>query len=258
MKKDPLRDYISKQAIDAWKKIATKKEPSQNTSNKGTSSSNSSTADKINQRYENELLSSSSGQLDVQKKIDSFLGDLTQKYDSFLDKLTGTSYKDTDYYGSIVSEYENLGKRMAYEASASAAAANGGNFDTLGAANAHRQTLSYKNAGEEAARDAYNEEIDRYAKGLLNYASDISDAYRLLSDSAGKADDYDISILEALEGYRKLQDDKATRNEEVIIEAFREDIDKNNKTNRYFTYAQMLANLYPEYREEIQKLFLSR
>ncbi len=265
MKKDPLRDYIAKQAIDAVNKLVAKKDDetstnnqTNNTSNKGTSSSKTSSSEKINQRYENTLASASSGQLDVQKKIDSFLGDLTGKYDAFLDKLTEASYKDTDYYGSIVSEYEELGKRMAYDASASAAASNGGNFDTLGAANAHRQMLSYKKAGEQAARDAYSEEIDRYAKGLLNYASDISDAYKLLSDSAGKADDYNISMLDALEGYRRLQDEKEATKQETIIKELREKLDKDNKSSRYFTYAQMLATVYPEYREEIQKLFLSK
>ncbi len=218
----------------------------------------------IVKEYENKLSSASSAQGDVQKKIDAFLGELNQKYDAFLDRLTGESYKDTDYYNGIVSDYESLGRKMAYNAAASSAADNAGNFNSVGSANAHRQMLSYKNAGEQAARDAYVDELDRYTKGLGDYASDLIEAYGLLSDSTQKSDNFTLSLIEAYENYKKLQDAKEKADKESVVQNsgigvdLSGGLDKNNATNRYLTYSKMLSQLYPDYAEEIEKIFFSR
>ncbi len=270
-----LRDEKKKQestTIDISKPVQSTK-PTQTTgttqsstsSESKPSSASSSQSSKINSEYEKKLLSAASAQSDVQKKIDTFLGNLTEKYDAFLDKLTGESYKDTDYYNSIKSQYEGLGEKMAYGAAASTASSNAGNFDSVGAANAHRQMLSYTNAGEQAARDAYAEELDRYTKSLGGYASDLTNVYKLLSDSADKADDYDISLLDALEGYRKLEDEKEIANKKIsasksesIAKDMASELDKKNLTNRYMTYAGILSQLYPDYASEIQRVFFGR
>ncbi len=247
---------------------------------------------KITQLYEDKLLSASSTQSEVQKKIDGYIDGLTQKYDAFLDMLTGDSYKDSDHYKSIVSSYEDIGKRMSYGASASSASDNAGNIDSLGAANAHRQMLSYKNAGESAAREAYSEDLDRYAKGLGNYASDLTEGYSLLSQSSEREDNYNLSLLEEYERYQQMKNDneradrelaekraqresdremsereleeqiaKRKASEEAKKREFADlsdDLDSNNITNRYISYAKMLAQIYPDYAQEIQNIFIKR
>ncbi len=212
-------------------------------------------SEEIGKKYENILISAQGGQSDTHKKINAFLGKLNQKYDAYLDRLTGESYKDTDYYNGIVSEYEALGKKMAYDAAASSAAANAGNIDSLASANAHRQVISYKNAGERAARDAYSEEMDRYTKGLGNYASDMVDAYDLLSDSEQKNNSFTLSLANAYRDHAKLQAQSGKNAEKSADRS--DELDKSNITNRYLSYAKMLSEIYPDYAREIEELFFS-
>ncbi len=207
----------------------------------------------IAERYEQKLSSSGSSQGEIGKKIDDFLNTLDRKYDAYLDRLTEQNYRDTDTYKEIMDDYSALGRQMAYSSSASAAAGNAGNIDSMASANAHRQMLAYKNAGEQAAKAEYSDESDRYAKGLGAYASDVGDAYSLLSESAAREDSANMSLLEAYEKYKKLQSESAIEVADVSDRS--EELDRKNITNRYLSYVNMLSRIFPDYAEEIQSVF---
>lgn len=207
-------------------------------------------------QYENKLISASSEQNEVKEKIDKYLESLEEKYDAFLDKLLNESYKDHSAYNDIVSGYTDLGEKMAYNASASAASSNSGNYDTLGAANAHRQMISYKNAGENAARDAYNESISAYADSLKDYASNAGDAYSLLSQSADRKDDFTLSLIDDYANYRKTYDDMFEQLKENFADKEASDnSDDEGLAERVDSYISMLMTVYPQYAEELERLF---
>ena len=206
--------------------------------------------------YENKLIGASSEQSEVKDKINGYIDTLEEKYDAFLDKLLSESYKDHNAYNDIVSGYTELGKKMAYDASASAASSNSGNFDTLGAANAHRQMISYKNAGENAARDAYNDSISAYAEGLKDYASSTGDAYSLLSQSADRKDDFTLSLIDDYANYNKFYYDSLEKLKENAAENEASgNSDYDALAARVDSYIGMLMTVYPQYAEELEKLF---
>ena len=207
-------------------------------------------------RYEKELLGASSAQSGVKEKIEGYIDSLEEKYDAFLDKLSSESYKDHNAYNEIVAGYTELGEKMAYDASASAAASNSGNFDSLGAANAHRQMISYKNAGENAAREAYNDSISAYADGLKDYSSGTGDAYSLLSQSAERKDDFTLSLIDDYANYHKLHDDMLNKlKKENEAEGDSDKLEYDALRQRVDNYVSLLMTVYPEYAEELERLF---
>ena len=210
--------------------------------------------DSLRERYEKTLLSATSEQKGVMDKIGEYVEDLGERYDALLDKLTNSDYKDIDRYRNIVDEYTAIGEKMAKNAASSSAAENSGNFDTFSAANAHRQAIAYKNAGEAAAADAYDRDIERYANILGDYAADTKDAYSLYSSSAGEMDDFTLSQIDDLADSQKLAIESAKAGAGSLLDLSGE-IDPNNQTNRFDTYMNMLIAIYPDYAEEIHNYF---
>ncbi len=206
--------------------------------------------------YEKKLTGAVSAQREVKDSIESYIESLSEKYDSMLEKLTEGNYRDYELYDDIVSEYEALGEKMSNSAVADAAAQNSGNIDTLAAANAHRQVISYKKAGDEAARDAYNESVSNIADSLSQYISDATDAYSLLSQSAEREDDFNLSLLDAYSDYQSAKSKAAESSGNSGIDLDRlQELDEDDASKRYDTYMDMLISIYPEYGEEIRNIF---
>ena len=210
--------------------------------------------DNLREKYKKTLSSASSEQKKVQDKIGEYVEDLGERYDALLDKLTNSNYRDIDSYRSILDEYTALGEKMAKNASTSSAADNSGNFDSFSAANAHRQAIAYKNAGETAAAEAYDRDIDRYAKLLGDYAEDTKDAYSLYSTSAERTDDFTLSLIDDLANSQKLALDAAKAGDSSVFD-LSEELDPNNSSNRFDTYMNMLIAIYPDYADEIHNYF---
>lgn len=140
------------------------------------------TANKSNALYE--LL------LDFTKKQES-------RYDNLVAELRGGNYLDSDAAKSILASYEEKGKSAAGHALAEAAGANGGNPDTYAAAQGNRQRLAFLDAGHEAARSYYGEQLERLLSAVRASSSDMGDLYGAVQnniDEAGARADNDLSI----------------------------------------------------------------
>lgn len=252
----PARYY----ADDAFKKeedtkIPTANSGSVNVKEPEVSTEKETVSSDMYEKYRELLENSQSSQNRVIDQIEQYLESLGNRYEELLSKLDEGNYRDYELYEDIVADYTALGERMAKGAVAGSAASNSGNIDTLSAANAHRQMLSYKNAGENAAREAYSEDIQKSAEGLKSYASDLGEVYSLLSESANRLDDKNIAILDAYKDYLKSMTDRLKVYTDLGISVDEQQLDPNSYANRMDQYMGALIALYPSYGEEIQNMF---
>lgn len=92
---------------------------------------------------------------------------LFQKYNREYDDLKNTNPFTTEEAKSILAKYDLSGLQGRNNATASGAAANGGNIDSFAAANALRQQAAMVNQGQQAVLSAYQQKLD-HAKSLLS------------------------------------------------------------------------------------------
>lgn len=92
---------------------------------------------------------------------------LFQKYNREYDDLKNTNPFTTEEAKSILKKYDLSGLQGRNNATASGAAANGGNIDSFAAANALRQQAAMVNQGQQAVLSAYQQKLD-HAKSLLS------------------------------------------------------------------------------------------
>ena len=115
---------------------------------------------------------------DFSKNLNTSRENIESKYNTLFEDLRTGDYTKEPYYQTILDSYGIKGDAAANDASASGAAANGGNLDSYAAANAKRQELAYKNAAESAALNAYNSEVASLLKTLGDLGVNVNDLYK--------------------------------------------------------------------------------
>ena len=111
------------------------------------------------------------------KQISESISDIEAKYGDLYSHIKETDYTQKPYYKTIMESYGIAGDDAADAESASGAGANGGNLDSYAAANARRQKLAFKNAGQSAALAAYNAEIGNLLNTLNSLGVNVNDLY---------------------------------------------------------------------------------
>lgn len=127
----------------------------------------------------------------------SFAGGQQDRYTALLDRLSTGSYRDDAVAREIIEAYGKAGERASAHATADAAADNGGNPDSYAAGQAARQRLAFTDAGEEAARTYYGEQLDRLLTALRATSADVGELWGDVQenvDAAQKSAKDDLSI----------------------------------------------------------------
>ncbi len=144
------------------------------------------------------------------------------RYDGLLSELKSGSYLDSDGAKTILSSYEEQGRLAAGHTLAEAAGENGGNPDTYAAAQGNRQRLSFLDAGHEAARNYYGEQLERLLSAVRASSSDMGDLYGAVQkniDEAGARADNDLSIgADLLKILSDAKDQREERAEKALSE----------------------------------------
>jgi hypothetical protein len=115
---------------------------------------------------------------DFSKNLNTSRENIESKYNTLFEDLRTGDYTKEPYYQTILDSYGIKGDAAANDASASGAAANGGNLDSYAAANAQRQQLAFKNAAQSAALNAYNSEVASLLKTLGDLGVNVNDLYK--------------------------------------------------------------------------------
>ena len=85
---------------------------------------------------------------------------------------------------ALLARYTEAGENAARHTVADVAGDNAGNTDSYAAAQARRQMIDYRTAGEDAAREAYGEQLDRILSALGASSDDLSKLFGLAGDNA--------------------------------------------------------------------------
>lgn len=110
-------------------------------------------------------------------------------YGALADFIRSGDYLSTPAAKALLESYLSAAGVASDNAAADSAASNGGNADSYGAANAHRQRLSYTDAAHRAALELYERQADRLASLIKSAGGDLSDIYSKMQDNAdGDAD----------------------------------------------------------------------
>jgi hypothetical protein len=117
--------------------------------------------------------------------FDTIVADKDTLFNDWNDYLKDvrTGYTGTDYYNSIAQTYAELGDEAVLGALASGGAENAGNIDSYAKAQAQRQQLAYKNAGEAAALGQYNAIMDNLYKGVTGKGNIAVQGWNAMQDN---------------------------------------------------------------------------
>lgn len=137
-------------------------------------------------------------------------------YADLAEQIKSGDYLSSPAAKAIFDSYMSAAGVASDNATADSAAGNGGNADSYGAANAHRQRLSYTDAAHKAALDLYERQADRLASLISSSGADLSDIYAEMqnnadsdADRAAKSVDDVSEMLRALlsseDGQRELE-----------------------------------------------------
>ena len=110
----------------------------------------------------------------------AFAGKQDARYESLVGQISEKGYRDFAGVADILADYAAAGDRAAGQAAATAAMENNGNPDSYAAAQAARKRLDFTEAGNAAALDYYNGQLDRWLSALQAAGSDASDLYALM------------------------------------------------------------------------------
>lgn len=99
--------------------------------------------------------------------------DQTARYDKLTDYIYTNDYTATPWYQTIMEGYNIGGEKAAGSAVADIGGSNSGNIDSYAAANARRQQLSFTNAGNTAALNAYNSQLGNLLGTIQSLGYDI-------------------------------------------------------------------------------------
>lgn len=110
-------------------------------------------------------------------QISKTIAELETLYRDLYGRQRDGDYTRAPYYQTIIDQYGIAGDNAANAERAAAAGNNGGNLDSYAAANARRQQLSYRNAAQTAALNAYNAEIGNMLQTLQQLGVNVNDLY---------------------------------------------------------------------------------
>lgn len=110
-------------------------------------------------------------------QISKTIAELETLYRDLYGRQREGDFTRTPYYQTIMDQYGIAGDNAANAERAAAAGNNGGNLDSYAAANARRQQLSYRNAAQTAALNAYNAEIGNMLQTLQSLGVNVNDLY---------------------------------------------------------------------------------
>jgi hypothetical protein len=113
----------------------------------------------------------------------SFAGKQDGRYDALIGQISDKGYRDFAGVSDILADYAAAGDRAAGKAAGAAAIENGGNPDSYAAAQAARKRLDFTNAGNAAALDYYNGQLDRWLATLQAAGDDAGELYALLQQN---------------------------------------------------------------------------
>lgn len=113
----------------------------------------------------------------------AFAGKQDTRYDSLLSQISEKGYRDFAGVSDILSSYAAQGDRAAGYAAAGGAMENGGNPDSYAAAQAARQRLAFTDAGNTAALQYYNDQLDRWLSTIEAAGRDGANLYGLVQDN---------------------------------------------------------------------------
>lgn len=149
-----------------------------------------------------------------------FTGKQEDRYDRLIAEMEEGDYMANETARAILASYEEKGKRASAHSAADGAAANGGNPNTYAAAQANRQSLSFLDAGHEAAQEYYHNQLDRLLSAVRAASADMGDLYGELDSQLSTADKRAESALsigaELLEALAKAQDTSAKTNASLL------------------------------------------
>ncbi len=138
-----------------------------------------------NQQKNNEIFTGLKAEADAAKK----------NYQDLYNRLFNTNYLDSDVSKTILEGYGIGGDAASAAESAAGAAGNSGNIDSYSAANAKRQQLAFKNAGQQAALAAWDTQIARALDTLRSMGVDVSGYYQQMQGNADSDADYIKNLL---------------------------------------------------------------
>lgn len=122
-------------------------------------------------------LTGGGGSSKYEEQLSETISNLEKYYRDLYGSVKDGDYTKKPYYQTILEAYGLAGSDAADGAAASGAGANGGNLDSYAAANARRQELSYKNAAQSAALNAYNSDIKNMLDTLSGLGVNVNDLY---------------------------------------------------------------------------------
>lgn len=133
------------------------------------------------------------------KTFDTIVADKDTLFNDWNDYLKDVraGYTGTDYYNSIAQTYAELGDEAVLGALASGGAENAGNIDSYAKAQAQRQQIAYKNAGEAAALGQYNAIMENLYGGITGKANTAATAWGAMQDNVAG----DQSLYSNMYGY---------------------------------------------------------
>lgn len=160
----------------------------------------------------------------------------------------------------IQESYRKAGENAALGAIADSAAENSGNINSYAAANAHRQYQTYLNAGATAVANAASKETSDLLS-ILEGLSDSTNASlkamqdRIENDRSTAVSVYKTDTERDTDLYKaELSAAEKERSDRLKLgaPAIREGDSREEREEKYMTY---LLEAYPDYAEEIAKLF---
>ena len=139
-----------------------------------------------NQQKNNEIFTGLKAETEAAKK----------SYQDLYNRIFNTNYLDSDAAKTILESYGIRGDAASAAESAAGAAGNSGNIDSYSAANAKRQQLAYKNAGQQAALAAWDTQIARALETLKAMGVDVSGYYDRMQGNVDSNADYIKNLLD--------------------------------------------------------------
>lgn len=134
-------------------------------------------------------------------------------------------YTGTDYYNSIAQTYAELGDEAVLGALASGGAENSGNIDSYAKAQAQRQQIAYKNAGEAAALDQHNAIMANLYGGITGKADTAKNAWSAMQSNVNS----DQSLYSDMYGYLTSADaDIKAAEQNALAELYKSQTEANN------------------------------
>lgn len=149
-------------------------------------------ADQLNKMYESQANKSDKTFSTIETDKNTLFSDWN---DYLADVRAG--YTGTDYYNSIAQTYAELGDNAILGELAATGAENSGNIDSYAKAQAQRQQIAYKNAGEAAALDQYNAIMANLYGGITGKADTAKNAWSAMQSNVNS----DQSLYSDMYGY---------------------------------------------------------